>query len=88
MPRIKIIPSDDHTYDDGMTFKSLRDTIVAASAAGMWHISREMAARYHVGDILCLACGKPNVNPQAYTYFPHQTLAIKICLACNRGKSR
>jgi len=87
VPRIKIIPSNEHIYADGMTFKNLRDAIVAASKAGMWHISHEMAARYQVADILCLSCGKPNTDAQAYTYFTHQTMAIKICLSCNRDRS-
>lgn len=82
------VPPDDHVYADGMTFRAVRDAIVAAATAGMFHISKEMAQRYKIHNIVCMRCAKPNVDPKQYTWVNHNTLAIKICLACRAAMQR
>jgi len=79
---------DNHTFADGMSFKNVRDAVVAASMIGMWHVARELAVRYRVEDMICLKCGVPDLNPQRYMYYSYGGQAIRICLKCNRGDGR
>ena len=85
MPKPQAIPAADHVFRDGMTFKNLRDAIVAASTINMWHVARELATRYRVDNVLCMKCGTPNANPQQHTFFMYRDLSIRICKKCNNG---
>jgi len=76
---------DNHVFGDGMTFQNVRDAVVAAGKANMWHVAHEMAHRYRVQDMICLKCGTPNTCSQQHTYFTYRDKAIRICLKCNGG---
>lgn len=75
----------DHVFPDGTTFKNVRDAVIAAATASMWHVAYEMASRYHVQGILCLKCAVIDGREQKFTYYTYRGKAIRICRKCNSG---
>ena len=83
MSKVRLTGGDDHVFEDGMSFKNLRDAMVAAATAGMWHIAHELAQRYGVQDLICVKCGQQ--TGAQHTYYSYRDRAIRICLKCNSG---
>jgi hypothetical protein len=75
--------TDDYAFEDGKTFKDVRDAMVAAATTGMWHIAHDLAHRYGLHNVICTKCGKPT-GPQ-HTYYTYRERAIRICLRCGGG---
>lgn len=78
--------SDDYVFPDGQTFKNVRDSVVAAALANMWHVAYDIARRYNVQDMICIKCGKADARQQNHTYFTYRDHAIRICSKC-RGNN-